>query len=96
MTDQIKEATLQEISNIGQEIEMNTVKLAQEAGFMLVSGDAFDENAWFECFPDQIQRFAELVAAAERESCAKVCESPIATQYGKALANAIRARGESI
>ena len=38
------------------------IMLAQEAGFMLVTGDAFDENAWFECFPDQIERFAELVA----------------------------------
>jgi flagellar biosynthesis/type III secretory pathway protein FliH len=38
------------------------IEFAQKAGFMLVTGDAFDENAWFECFPDQIERFAELVA----------------------------------
>ena len=37
------------------------IEFAQKAGFMLVTGDAFDENAWFECFPDQIERFAELV-----------------------------------
>lgn len=41
---------------------MNIIELAQEAGFMLVTGDAFDENAWFECFPDQIELFAKLVA----------------------------------
>lgn len=41
---------------------MNIIELVQEAGFMLVSGDAFDENAWFECFPDQIELFAKLVA----------------------------------
>ena len=43
------------------------IELAQEAGFMLVTGDAFDENAWFECFPDQIERFAELIRQDERE-----------------------------
>ena len=46
---------------------MNIIELAQEAGFMLVTGDAFDENAWFECFPDQIERFAELVREDERK-----------------------------
>jgi len=52
------------------------IELAQEAGFMLVTGDAFDENAWFECFPDQIERLAELVEAAavarERERIIKI------------------------
>jgi hypothetical protein len=47
------------------------IELAQEAGFMLVTGDAFDENAWFECFPNQIERFAELVRQDEREACAE-------------------------
>ena len=46
---------------------MNIIELAQEAGFMLVTGDAFDENAWFECFPDQIKHFAELVREDERK-----------------------------
>ena len=63
---------------------MNIKELAEQAGFYKY-GIHFEEI---------IERFAELVAAAEREACAKVCESPIATQYGKALANAIRARGD--
>lgn len=42
-----------------------------------------------------LKRFAELVAAAEREACAKVCESmPYrAASAGKA-ADAIRARSQ--
>lgn len=50
--------------------------------------------------PDAIERFAALVAAAEREACAKVCESEAAKlgQSREALAigicaAAIRARG---
>jgi hypothetical protein len=38
-------------------------------------------------------RFAELVAAAEREKCAKKCESYIAAGIGKEMADAIRAMG---
>lgn len=38
-------------------------------------------------------RFAKLVAAAEREKCAKKCESYIATEIGKEMADAIRAMG---
>ena len=38
-----------------------------------------------------LERFAALVAAAEREACAKVCEEHY-TGYGHAAA--IRARGE--
>jgi len=46
---------------------------------------------------EELQRFAELVAAAEREACAKVCESNwtnvVERIYGKECAAAIRARG---
>ena len=41
---------------------------------------------------DQLERFGSLVAAAEREACAKVCEDSV--EYaGDTLAKAIRARG---
>ena len=58
---------------------------------------AYDINAAFTFKGNfvQIEAFAKLVAAKEREACAKVIES-----YGEALANgamlakAIRARGE--
>lgn len=42
---------------------------------------------------DELERFADLVAAAEREACAKVCEH----DFGNGalnLADAIRARGQ--
>jgi hypothetical protein len=54
-------------------------------------------------FPDEFERFAELVRADaiadEREACAKVCEErlgPTATDfYGKTYAAAIRARSKT-
>lgn len=36
----------------------------------------------------------ESAILAEREACAKLCESPIATEFGKGIAAAIRARGD--
>lgn len=42
---------------------------------------------------DQVERFAALVAAAEREACAKVCEGYGRHQITQHLAYAIRARG---
>jgi hypothetical protein len=45
----------------------------------------------------ELERFATVVyaagAAAEREKCAKKCESYIATEIGKEMADAIRAMG---
>lgn len=48
---------------------MNIKELAEQAGLKF-------SKDWGECYTGnvQIERFAELVAAAERESCAKVCE----------------------
>ena len=46
---------------------------------------------------NELERFAALVAAHEREACAKVCEEletcSDAEFYGYEFANAIRARG---
>ena len=72
------------------------IKMAREAGGYLAelpNGDAwlFDDN-------QRLERFAALVAAHEREACAKVCEDigggmshPYVAQN---CAAAIRARGE--
>jgi hypothetical protein len=47
--------------------------------------------------PEALERFAALVAAAEREACAKVAgdwdKTHPATNYGACIAAAIRARG---
>jgi hypothetical protein len=47
------------------------IKLAREAGFESNSLGVTYTSGWL---PDLLERFAALVAAAEREACAKVCE----------------------
>ena len=43
--------------------------------------------------PEQLERFAALVAAAEREACAKVCDDNHWEDH-RLFADAIRARGQ--
>jgi len=63
------------------------IKLAREAGA------AYDEGlTYFE--ESDLHRFANLVAAAEREECANLCEQWNAS-HPNALAAAIRARGNT-
>jgi cell wall-associated NlpC family hydrolase len=61
-------------------------ELAEQAGFAVYG---WNEN--------EFKKFAALVAAHEREECAKVCESYLSeSPYswgGTTMANAIRARG---
>ena len=60
------------------------IRMAQEAGISL------DHAQGMTLF---IQNFAALIASAEREACAKVCEDSV--EYaGDTLAEAIRARGQ--
>ena len=56
---------------------------------------------YWDCWPNQLQRFAALVAAAEREECAKVCDDKAKETFsgqcqvwGDYFARAIRARGQ--
>jgi hypothetical protein len=65
------------------------------------AGASPDENKIWLMYAEEIEAFAKLVAAKEREACAKVCEETTAswTQvvYNGACmdcAIAIRARGE--
>jgi hypothetical protein len=43
---------------------------------------------------EQLERFAALVAAAEREACSELCESITWSAEGQFFAKAIRAREE--
>ena len=43
--------------------------------------------------PEALERFAALVAAAEREACANLCESHVRYPSRLYFADAIRARG---
>jgi hypothetical protein len=68
------------------------IRIAKEAGghiAELPNGDAwvFDEA-------EQLERFAALVAAAEREVCAEMVGG-MDVQHPKYIAAAIRARGEA-
>jgi hypothetical protein len=64
------------------------IRMAREAGFA-------DSNGVVHAFY-QLERFAALVAAAEREACAKVVEDYCGAwdDKGYTLAAAIRARGQ--
>lgn len=59
------------------------IRMAREAGFE--SHDAIIN------YPKELQRFAAIVAAAEREACADVAENGL---IGHTIAKAIRARGQ--
>jgi hypothetical protein len=79
-----------------------TIKLAEEAGWRVDSeGEILEGDGWH-IQTDIVERFAELVAAAEREACAKVCDdmsgpieiyNPAYVHY-IGCAEAIRARGQ--
>jgi hypothetical protein len=61
------------------------IKLALEAGFCKDSNGIYSRRA---VTPDSdllpsLERFAALVAAAEREACAKVCEKQIKSYMSK-------------
>lgn len=66
------------------------IEMAREAG--IPSDELYHPN---------LERFASLVRADEREACAKVCENiyeydeDVDTYYSEIYASAIRARGET-
>ncbi len=69
------------------------IKMATKAGFSSKQADVYFDRC--------LERFAALVAAAEREACAKICEEayPYSVMHtdqhaSKNCAEAIRARGE--
>ena len=63
------------------------IKMAREAGFNPVS--------YMGANLESFERFAELVAAREREACAKVCDDwPEGREDVYSIAQAIRARGK--
>jgi hypothetical protein len=68
------------------------IRMAREAGLWPAVTDTF---------PNELERFAALVVAAEREACAVIAETPIAGEQDDItmeakdrVAAAIRARGQ--
>ena len=47
------------------------IRMAREAGINVTEGNSFSDDMYISV----LYRFAHLVAAAEREACAKVCEA---------------------
>jgi hypothetical protein len=67
------------------------IRMAAKAGLAIVYNER-DEDGW-----QELERFAALVAAHEREECAKVCELVAINACDKTaqeLSFVIRARGE--
>jgi len=60
----------------------------------LVEESGFDLNMFSSTGRDYFERFAALVAATEREACAKLCEQKSAVKGGEIFAARIRARGD--
>jgi hypothetical protein len=65
---------------------MNIKELAEQAGLRNTLG------CFWQCGDHDLKRFAELVAAAEREECAQLCED-LFNSDGNWCAKSIRARG---
>ena len=69
----------------------DVIRMAREAGFEELFKDSHD---WV-CFTEEIERFAALVAAAEREELARFFEDHWReTWTDLQIAEAIRARGQ--
>ena len=69
----------------------NIIRIAQEAGGYfaeLPKGDA-----WLFAEDEYLERFAALVASAEREACAKVCDDHCGWTP-RMIGSTIRARGQ--
>lgn len=72
------------------------IRMAREADLLTTT----EPNGYQVWIPENLERFANLVAAAEREACAKLCEAEAEELTGMAYegialgcAEAIRARG---
>jgi hypothetical protein len=66
------------------------IRMALEAGFYEYRDNRLD------CVPEELERFAALVAAAERDEILKLCEPPENShQYVHTFKKIIRARGQA-
>lgn len=67
-------------------------RIAREAKFVVVNTPPETDVYW-----QNFEKFFDLVAAAEREACAKLCEqyeTGLPEFHAETLARAIRARGQ--
>ena len=76
------------------------IEMAMQAEFVSHGKPSEEESELFVCVDKDIVRFANLVAAKEREACAKLCDETHYTGFGyepiaPRQAAAIRARGQA-
>jgi hypothetical protein len=78
----------------------DVIGMARKSGFLIngVQEFVFAPSSFH--FTEELSAFAALVAAAERESCAKVCDAlaahpEYASEITKLAAHAIRARSKA-
>ncbi len=71
------------------------IEMANEVGFVAYGEDCGEYRIPTLAFHSRLKRFAKLVAAKEREACAKVCDAYQDPFCGNAMADAIRARGQA-
>jgi len=74
------------------------IRMAREAGLAPIYS-ACDEpgvRSAYEDWDEEIERFAALVAAAEREACADICDQHASVEgIAQRCAEQIRARGKT-
>lgn len=77
------------------------IRMAREAGYSIRQFDGVDEvmdGDNYHIQTDEVEKFAALIAAAEREACAEICDRFQARDVGMQpaeCAGAIRARGNT-
>jgi hypothetical protein len=79
------------------------IRVAKEAGFNQILATNAGADVWIDdgFYVENLERFAALVAAAEREACAKVCfdmaqrHDDIRSAALEMASEYIRARGET-
>jgi len=75
------------------------IRMAREAGMAVTAPSwGYTDTYHFAGYEDKLERFAALVAAAEREACAKVCDDIDVEYEGEDVlatwcSAAIRAKG---
>ena len=72
------------------------IRMAREAGMLAVSFNRTSGDTELSAYTLELERFAGLVAAAEREACAQIAEEWLGPTKDRELhiAAAIRARGQ--
>ena len=68
------------------------IEMAKLAGWEMDDSCVLSPQVLWYIYQEQLEAFAKLVAAKEREACAMVCD---AEYYAFLAADAIRARGEA-